>query len=117
MTYYNKHVFVCTNQKSAGKQCCANSASEELAAYLKSRLQELGMHGEGKVRVSKSGCLGRCSSGPCMVVYPEGEWYSCSSRADVDQLINGCLIANESVASLSISEPADQLRDVAIGSE
>lgn len=93
MTYYNKHVLLCTNQKPAGKQCCANSGGEEYFDYMKSRLLELEMHGPGKVRISKSGCLGRCSSGPCIVIYPEGIWYTYSSFEDIDQIIESHLIS------------------------
>ena len=102
MSYYNKHVMLCTNQKPAGKQCCANSGGEEFFSYMKTRLLELEMHGPGKVRVSKSGCLGRCSSGPCIVIYPEGVWYTYSSPEDIDKIIDNHLIAGKIVDSLLI---------------
>lgn len=102
MSYYNKHVLLCTNQKAAGKQCCADSGGEEFFLYMKSKLLELDMHGPGKIRVSKSGCLGRCSSGPCVVIYPEGVWYSYSSFADIDQIIERHFIAGETVEELLI---------------
>lgn len=95
MTYYSKHVLLCTNQKPAGKPCCANSGGEEFFTYMKSKLLELGLHGPGQIRVSKSGCLGRCSSGPCIVIYPEGVWYSYSSFADIDQIIESHIIAGK----------------------
>lgn len=95
MTYYTKHVFLCTNQKSAGKQCCANSGGEPFFDYLKTRLLELDLHGPGKIRVSKTGCLGRCASGPCIVIYPEGIWYSYTSFNDIDQIIESHFIAGK----------------------
>lgn len=102
MTYYSKHVLLCTNQKAAGKQCCANSGGEEFFTYMKSRLAELGMHGPGKVRVSKSGCLGRCDLGPCIVIYPEGVWYTYSSFADIDTIIDSHLISGVIAQELAI---------------
>lgn len=102
MTYYSKHVLLCTNQKAAGKQCCANSGGEEFFTYMKSRLSELGMHGPGKVRVSKSGCLGRCDLGPCVVIYPEGVWYTYSSFDDIDTIIDSHLISGVIVQELAI---------------
>lgn len=102
MSYYNKHVLLCTNQKAAGKQCCADSGGEEFFRYMKSKLLELDMHGPGKIRVSKSGCLGRCSSGPCIVIYPEGVWYSYSSFVDIDKIIDKHFIAGETVEELLI---------------
>lgn len=102
MNYYSKHIFLCTNKKAVGKQCCANSGGEEYFDYMKSRLLELEMHGPGKVRVSKTGCLGRCSSGPCIVIYPEGVWYTYSSFADIDEIIEKHLISGSIVRQLLI---------------
>lgn len=102
MNYYSKHIFLCTNKKAAGKQCCANSGGEEFFDYIKSRLLELEMHGPGKVCISKTGCLGRCSSGPCIVIYPEGVWYTYSSFADIDEIIEKHLISGSIVHQLLI---------------
>lgn len=100
MTYYSKHILLCTNQKALGKQCCANSGGEEFFQHMKSKLLELDMHGPGKIRLSKTGCLGRCSSGPGIVIYPEGIWYTYSSFADIDQIIESYLIAGVPVPHL-----------------
>lgn len=100
MTYYSKHVLLCTNQKAAGKQCCATSGGEEFFTYMKSRLVDLGIHGPGKIRISKSGCLGRCALGPCIVIYPEGTWYTYSSFQDIDTIIETHLISGEIVHKL-----------------
>lgn len=100
MSHYTKHIFICTNQKAPGKQCCANSGGEEYFAFMKAKLLELDLHGPGKIRVSKSGCLGRCSSGPCIVIYPEGVWYTYSSFSDIEQIIKSHLIDGEIVEQL-----------------
>lgn len=102
MTHYIKHVFLCTNQKIAGKQCCANTGGELFFDYMKTKLLELGLHGPGKVRISKSGCLGRCSEGPCIVIYPEGTWYSYTTTADIDEIIDKHLIGGNTVEHLLI---------------
>ncbi|BCA96822.1 hypothetical protein TUM19329_31830 [Legionella antarctica] len=60
------------------------------------------MHGPGKIRVSKTGCLGRCASGPCLVIYPDGVWYTYSTFTDIDQIIESHLIAGETVEQLLI---------------
>lgn len=105
MTYYTKHVMLCTNQKMEGKKCCANAGGEEYFAHMKSKLLELDLHGPGKIRVSKSGCLGRCSSGPCIVIYPEGTWYTYSSFEDIDEIVENHLIAGRVVEKLQIDTP------------
>ena len=103
MSYYTKHVFVCTNQKPSGKSCCANTGGEFFFDYLKAQLQEHGLYGEGQIRVSKSGCLGRCGLGPCIVIYPEGVWYSYSSSTDIDEVISQHLVLGQIVERLLIN--------------
>ncbi|MBN9230186.1 MAG: 2Fe-2S ferredoxin [Legionella sp. 40-6] len=102
MSYYQKHVLLCTNQKAAGKQCCANSGGDEFFSYMKTKISELGLHGAGKIRVSKTGCLGRCALGPCLVIYPEGTWYSYKSFADLDKIIASHLSKGEIVEDLTL---------------
>lgn len=56
--------------------------------YAKRRVKELGMSGEGKVRINVAGCLDRCDEGPCIVVYPEGVWYTYVDKSDIDEIID-----------------------------
>lgn len=99
--FYEKHVFVCTNQKPDGKKCCAN---QEIAAYLKEKVQEVGAWGPGKIRVSTSGCLGRCQKGPCVLVYPDNLWYRIANFADVDKIVHQHLQMGQPVKNLQILE-------------
>ncbi len=85
--YYEKHLFFCENQKEPGKKCCADGHSSALRAYAKEQLKALKLFGPGKIRVSGSGCLGRCKLGPALVVYPEGTWYHIETEADIDEII------------------------------
>ena len=100
--YYEKHVFFCTNQKSDGKKCCQNADAESFCQYAKKRLAALEQHGEGKIRVSKSGCLGRCESGPCIVIYPQQTWYTYKDTDDIDKIIERDLLNDEIVTELEI---------------
>jgi (2Fe-2S) ferredoxin len=88
-----------------GKKCCAAGGGEEIFDYLKSRLLELNKHGPGKIRVSKSGCLGRCSAGPCIVVYPDEVWYRYFSSSDVDRIIEEHLLEGKPITELMIDQP------------
>lgn len=97
---YTKHVFLCTNQKASGKTCCANTGGEPYFEYLKAKLLERALHGPGKIRVSKSGCLGRCGEGPCIVVYPDAIWYRYASFQDIDKIIEEHLVNNSVVKTL-----------------
>ena len=69
MSYYDKHVFFCCNQREPGdRPCCAAKGAAEMRDYAKKRVKQLGLAGEGKVRINQAGCLDRCEEGPCIVV-------------------------------------------------
>jgi len=104
LSHYKRHVFVCTNQKAEGKVCCAKSGGEPFADYLKHQLKKRGLHGPGKIRVSRSGCLGRCKLGPCLVIYPEGTWYRYQNESDIDDIIEQHFINNQEVTRLLLEQ-------------
>jgi len=95
MSFYKNHIFICTNQKDSNKQCCANSNASEMVAYAKQQAALSGITKESKFRISSSGCMGRCSEGPVLAVYPKGVWYSYKSKEDIDQIISHTL--NDSI--------------------
>ncbi len=99
--YYQKHIFFCTNQKENGAGC-GNITGDSGFAFAKLYLQTLDLWGEGKLRASKSGCLGRCKQGPVCVVYPDGVWYSYVDEDDVKEIIEEHLINNRIVDRLKI---------------
>lgn len=86
-------MFICTNQKSNDKPCCANHNSIAISEYAKNRAKELGLTKELQFKVSTSGCMGRCSDGPVLVIYPEGIWYSYQNTDDIDNILTK--IANQ----------------------
>ena len=102
-SHYEKHIFVCTNQKTQGKKCCANADAENIKDHFKKQLVAKGLHGPDKVRVSSSGCLGRCNLGPCIVIYPEGIWYGYKNIKDIDSIIERHLINGELIKELEIN--------------
>ncbi|MSQ72147.1 MAG: (2Fe-2S) ferredoxin domain-containing protein [Betaproteobacteria bacterium] len=87
MSYYDKHVFFCCNQREEGRECCNNKGASDLRDYAKKKVKSLGLAGEGKVRINQSGCLDRCEEGPCIVVYPDGVWYTYVDEQDIDEII------------------------------
>jgi (2Fe-2S) ferredoxin len=103
MSYYQKHIFFCTNRRDDdGRASCAAAGAEALQDYAKKKAKSLGLLGEGKIRVNKSGCLDRCEEGPCAVVYPEQVWYRYFDQADVDEIVTKHLVNGEIVERLRI---------------
>ena len=102
MSYYKRHIFFCTNLREDGRQCCQGGGAVEARDYAKKRIKDLGLAGEGGVRVNKAGCLDRCEEGPVAVVYPEGVWYSYVDREDIDDIVDRHLVGGKPVKRLKI---------------
>lgn len=102
MSYYRHHVFFCLNQRDDGRACCASHDAAAMQAYAKDRVKQLGASGKGQVRVNKSGCLDRCDEGPCVVVYPDGVWYTYVDQHDIDEIVDSHLIKGKIVERLKI---------------
>jgi (2Fe-2S) ferredoxin len=102
MSYYNRHVFFCCNQREAPERCCANAGAAEMQKYAKGRIKALGLNGKGQVRINKAGCLDRCEEGPVLVVYPEAVWYTYVDREDIDEIIDRHVVGGETVGRLKI---------------
>jgi (2Fe-2S) ferredoxin len=102
MSYFEKHVFFCTNQRDDGQPCCANHDAQAMRDYAKGRIKKLDMNGPGKVRINSAGCLDRCGEGPVLVVYPEAVWYTYVDQADIDEIVDSHLVGNKVVERLKI---------------
>jgi len=87
MSYYQRHVFFCLNQRTNGEASCADHDAQAAFDHCKSRVKQLGLAGKAGVRVNKAGCLDRCAGGPVAVVYPEAVWYSWVDQSDIDEIV------------------------------
>lgn len=102
MSYFDKHVFFCTNQRAENENCCANCNASTAQAHAKQRIKQLGLNGQGKIRINKAGCLDRCEEGPVLVVYPEAVWYTYVDASDIDEIIDSHLIGGKIVERLQL---------------
>jgi (2Fe-2S) ferredoxin len=102
MSYYQRHVFFCCNQRQAGEACCNDHGAQEVRDYAKQRVKQLGLAGKGKVRINQAGCLDRCEEGPVLVIYPEEVWYTYVDRQDIDEIIDEHLVNGRVVERLRI---------------
>ena len=102
MTYFKRHVFFCTNQRTNGEACCQNHGANDMRAYAKEQMKKLLPKAVGRMRITSAGCLDRCELGPVLVVYPEAVWYTYVDKEDIDEIINEHLLHGRVVERLKI---------------
>ncbi len=103
MSYYQRHIFFCLNERPNGEDCCALHGAKAGFDHCKRRVKDAGLAGPGQVRVNKAGCLDRCAGGPVAVVYPEGTWYTFVDNADIDEIVDRHLAKGEVVERLVLA--------------
>jgi (2Fe-2S) ferredoxin len=101
---FERHVFICTNQRPEGhpRGCCNPDASDALQKAFKKALAERGL--ARRIRANKSGCLDQCEHGPTVVVYPDGVWYGGVRESDVAEIVDRHLVGGEPVARLRLAD-------------
>jgi (2Fe-2S) ferredoxin len=103
MSFYDKHVFFCTNQREDGSACCNDHRAKKARDYMKDKVKELGIANlQNKIRINSAGCMDRCEEGPVIVVYPEGTWYTYIDESDLDEIIEEHLKNGRVVERLKI---------------
>ena len=80
-----------------------NKGAEAAFDHMKTRVKKLGLSGEGKTRINRSGCLDRCAQGPLMVIYPQAVWYTFVDNDDIDEIIESHLVNGKVVERLVVS--------------
>ena len=104
MAKFERHVFVCTNERdeSAPRGSCAAKGSKDLRKLLNDKAMAAGL--KGRVRINASGCLDQCEHGISVVVYPEQTWYGSVKPEDLDELVESHLVAGNPVERMELPD-------------
>lgn len=97
---FEKHVFICANQKAAPKKSCGEAHGVALVDAFKQALTERGL--QTRIRAQRTACLDACAFGPALVVYPEGTYYGNVQLTDVAEIVESHLINNQPVERLKL---------------
>ncbi len=98
MEAFKYHVYICTQQKPDGIPCCCANGSEKVLAAMRREVADRGL--ADTVQITTSGSIGLCNSGPNMIVYPEGVWYSGVTIGDVPEIVQSHFAAGQPVERL-----------------
>ena len=79
MGLHPTHVLVC------GGTGCHSSDGDKIRELLIEKVKEKGL--DKDIKVVLTGCFGLCESGPNIVIYPEGIFYSHVKLEDVDEIV------------------------------
>ena len=98
------HIIVCTNQRPVGhpRGSCGENQANEVFEKLSMGIEQKMLF--GKALVTNAGCMGPCSMGPVVVVYPEGVWYTKVKPDDVEEILDSHIIGGKKVERLELPE-------------
>ncbi len=104
MPLYERHVFVCTNERADGhpRGCCKRKDAEALRDALRLAVGRAGL--AKRVRVNNAGCLDQCEHGPTVVVYPDQVWYGFVTPADAEEIVHSHLVNGRPVERLRLPD-------------
>ncbi len=98
MAPFRYHAFACTQEKPEGVPCCSAAGAFRVLDALHRELGAAGLADD--VQVSSCGCLGLCDSGPVMIVYPEGTWYTKLGPSETSEIVRSHFKEGKKVARL-----------------
>jgi (2Fe-2S) ferredoxin len=104
MPNFDRHIFVCCNEREAGhpRGCCVARGSESVREAFRRELKSAGL--SGAMRANKAGCLDQCEHGVTVVIYPDQVWYGFVRAEDVPEIVRSHLVEGRPVERLRLPE-------------
>jgi len=104
MPSFQRHVFVCINERAPDhpRGCCKAKGGVDVRDRLKAELKKRGI--SKVVRANNAGCLDQCEHGVTVVVYPEQVWYGHVTEDDIPEIVEKHLIGGEVVTRLLLPD-------------
>ncbi len=100
------HVFVCAQQRPAGhpRGSCGEKGASALLPVLSQSVMQRNLL--NRVSIVPTACLGPCTAGANLLVFPGGHLYSGIQPQDVDNIVEQHLAGGEPVADKLAPESA-----------
>ena len=95
-----RQVLVCTGTG------CTSSGSRKIIDLFREEIKKAGI--EDKVTVVRTGCFGLCETGPVVIVYPEGAFYSHIKLEDVERIVKEHFVGGKIVEDLLYAHSKDE---------
>jgi NADH:ubiquinone oxidoreductase subunit F (NADH-binding)/(2Fe-2S) ferredoxin len=103
MPFHRTHVLIC-----GGAPCVLEGCKPIKEAFI-AALESKNLSNE--IKVIETGCLGPCSHGPALIVYPEGTMYGPVGLGDIQEIVESHLLRGEIVRRLLVESGSNQVID------